>query len=428
MTYEPGIKKALVVLSPDLIEPDKPLQSTLLKRAVSLAKETGCVIELFHACYDGDLEYKLFGNSADLDRLKETLVDREATKLAEIATRLKEERVDVQHEVRWDYPRTDAILRKIAQSQPDVVMKQSREHSYVLGITSNTDWDLARRSPAHVWLVNENQGEINRLIAAVGNKLDDNVDITTWVDHEIMGTARDIADTFKAKVYPVNAYQVPRTVPVASGMPMAIAPVPADEKDDLRRELTKRHESAVQALTQLFLIDPDNVRICEGRPDHVIAEVSDQISADMIVIGADNLSRLERFLTPVTVEPVMAQTNADILIVRDSDRANIPDTATGPFHGVPNYDLEQAISDPRNSFASPQEVVDMDGVSIGLRKRILQAWEYDIRAEMVNENEGGPVRNIDSGSLDEIHAATKALEEANASLESGAEGLGIVAR
>jgi universal stress protein E len=209
MVHEVKIKRALVVLSPDLIKPDMPLKSALLERAVALAKITGCKLELFQVCYDGSLDFQLLGPGSNLQQRQRELTDRDATQLAEIATRLRQENVEVSYEVRWDHPRTDAILRKIAQSGADVVMKQAREHSFVLGITSNTDWDLVRRSPVHVWLVNDERADINRLVAAVGNRVGDNVDVTTGSDHKIMRTARRIADTFKAEVFPVNAY-VPR--------------------------------------------------------------------------------------------------------------------------------------------------------------------------------------------------------------------------
>ena len=392
MTYEAGIKKLLVVLSPELVRPEKPLKSVLLERAVSFSKRTGCEMELFHAYYRGDLDLNLFNTPEDLSRRKRELLDRDATKLAEIAARLKKKGVNVRYEARWDYPRTDAILRKIAQSNPDIVMKQSRERSFMLGITTNTDWDLARQSTANVWLVNEEQSGIDRLVAAVGNKLHDDVDIATGADYEILGAARSIGEYLDAEVYPVNAYQVPRMATLLSGMTGAMAPVaPVTEHDNLRRELIERHESAIHALSELFMIDPANVHIREGHPNLVIPEVAEQINASMIVIGADNIGRFERVITSVTVEPIIADATTDIFIVRDSDRAQIPEAAVGPYYGVPKYDLENAISYPRSAFKSPQDVVDMSEVSVELRKRILQAREYDIRAEMAEENEGGPV-------------------------------------
>lgn len=415
MIQEARIKKALVVLSPDLIRPDKPLKSALLERAVALAKITGCKIELFHVCYDSGMDFQLLSQRNSPKQWQRDVTDRDATKVAEIVTRVRQEGVDVSYEVRWDHPRTDAILRKIAQSNADVVMKQARERSFILGITSNTDWDLVRRSPTHVWLVNEAQGYINRLVAAVGNRVGDNVDVTTGSDHEIMRIARSLADTFKAEVYPVNAYRIAANDALSMSMIGTAAPVLAYAPDlaKERAQLIKRHESAVQALLQQFLIRPENIHVREGNPSEVIPAVAEEVDADMVVIGASSMSRLERLVSAVTVEPVMAETNTDIFVVRENDEESVPKASSGPYYGKPKYDLEQAITNPSDAFDSPQDVVEMSAVSVALRERILQAWEHDIRAEMVAENEGVAPQEINLDVLDDIRSAIDVLAMMN---------------
>ncbi len=299
MTYKPKIEKILVVLSPDLIRPDKPEQSPLLQRAVSLAKITGCELELFHICFDGALEHQLFVPEADRERQREQLTDQDATVLAEMATRLKSESITVRHEVRWDSPRTDAILRKIAQAKPDIVMKQAREHSFVLGITSNTDWDLARLSPAPVWLVDDKVEDIARIMAAVGNTFGDPGDITTAADYGLLRMAGVIGDAFRAAIYPINAYQVPESQSPITGVEGAVAPTAsADEQNRLRTQIVKQHSGSVKALAQFFHIAKDNVHIREGHPNKVIPEVAESIGADLIVMGANSIGRLERLVAP----------------------------------------------------------------------------------------------------------------------------------
>lgn len=228
MRHTANINKVLVVLSPDLIQPDKPQESALIQRAVSMAKSTGCELELFHACYDAGLEQQLFESDADIERQREDLTNRDAMLLAEMAARLKGEGISVRYEVRWDSPRTDAILRKIAQAEPDIVMKQVGERSYLLGVTTNTDWELARRSPANLWLVSNEVDDIGRIVAAIGNKLGDPSDVTTAADYDILRAAGLLGDTFKASIYPVNAHQVPRlsaTVAGIGGMAVPVQPV-----------------------------------------------------------------------------------------------------------------------------------------------------------------------------------------------------------
>ena len=403
------INKVLVILSPDLIQPDKPMESVLLNRAVSLARKTGCALELFHVCYDNKLDNSLFASDDDLHRERKHLADRDATRVAEIAARLNGEWPDTTIDVRWDNPRPDAILRKIAESSPDIVMKQAKEHSFVLGITSNTDWELVRRSPAPIWLVDESVADIDRIVAAVGNRFGDPSDITTAADYDLRRAAGTVGSAFSADIYPVNAYQLPPAPAFVVGAAGA-AVVPPDHQDETHTKLVKQHRGAVKALANYFDISRDNVHVCEGHPAEVIPDVSEAVDADMIIMGARSIGRMERLTTSVTVEPVMSATNCDVLIVGETDWSRVPDIEARSLSGKPNLDLESAITNPEDAFESPGQVANTSEISIELRQRILQVWEYDIRAEMANENEGGAVGDIEVNALDDILSAQALLE------------------
>lgn len=404
------IERALVVLSPDLVKPEAPLESALLRRATDFAKRSGCELELFHVCYDVSLDYQLFPSEAALQQKREILTDRDATLLGEIAARLRDEQIEVTHEVRWDHPRTDAILRKIAQSKPDIVLKQAREHSFLFGIRSNTDWDLARRSPIDLWFVAEDTAGIERIVTAIGNPIVAAGEDEAGVDRQILETANNLAGIYDATIYPVNAYQVPAVGRFIAGVDGVVAPTGAmTGVQETREEMIERHTRAIRDLARDFDRAKDHIHVHEGHPTKVITDVAESVDAGMIVMGASTIGRLERLVTPVTVEPVMAEASCDILVVRERDGASMPDSVTEPFYGRPRYDVEHAITDPEGTFESPQDVVQLDEISIDLRRRILQAWEYDIRASMAEENEGGPARGIDLNALEEIEAARQLL-------------------
>jgi hypothetical protein len=106
----------------------------------------------------------------------------------------------------------------------------------------------------------------------------------------------------------------------------------------------------------------------------------------------------------------MANAGCDILIVRGEITDDVPGVAKRTAKGEPRYDLEYAITHPDDTFESPQQVANLSEISVDLRKRILQAWEYDIRAEMREQNEGGPVREVDADALDQILSAKALLD------------------
>lgn len=411
MPFEPEIRKVLVILDNEVTSPSMPKASALLRRAADLASKTGCELELFHNCYTSSLDNNLFAGDSELADLRRQITDRSATRLAELAAWLGKEGIKVSHEARWDAPRTDALLRKAADSEADVVMKAAREHGYVLGITSNTDWELARRSPAHVWLVNDNTAEISRIVAAVGNRFAAVKDDSASSDHDLLEAATAIGDACGADVHAVNAYVTPNMTAFAGTVGAGVVPIEAIEQQRQRAdEVVGRHRDALVTLAAKLGMPKDHVHLFEGDPAEVVPKATGELRADAIVMGASSIGRLERFLTPVTVEPVMSKAGCDIVILRERETGDIAEAKRTPVTGEPAYDLGKAITNPEATFDSPQEVANLTDVSVALRKRILQAWEYDLRAELAEENEGGPVReDVDMSALDAIFVAKELL-------------------
>ena len=76
----------------------------------------------------------------------------------------------------------------------------------------------------------------------------------------------------------------------------------------------------------------------------------------------------------------------------------------------PTIDLEQAMAQPDSQFATPQDVVS-SRLSADLKRRILVAWKQDVEAKLVEEDEGGPVREVNSGLIQQIDAQLLKLED-----------------
>lgn len=407
------LKRALVVISPDLVEPNSPRESRLISRAIELAKASDCELELFHVCHDPSLEQGLFQSDPAIIAEKQRVTNREAALVAEMVVRLKSEGVTVHHDVRWDHPRTDAILRKIEDSQPDLVLKESREHDYVMGLTRNTDWDLIRQSPANVWFVSSERSTISTIATAVGMTAD-NEEPFSSADYDVFRTAREIAKGFDADNHPVHAYQAPTGMGLyASYAPDMVMAVSTPEQEAQierdRKAVAQLHGRSIRAFAECFGIDTDGIRVVEGHPSDVIPDVAQELNADLIVMGARNLSRWERMVRPVTAEPVLADSPCDVLFVKDDPEARIPIPHEAPLRGTAPVDLERALTDPEAFFGSPLAVANHTQISSALKRRILQLWEQDVTAQMAAEGEGGKVRSTLVDVMDEINAAKARL-------------------
>lgn len=423
MQSQAELKRVLVLVGPDGVSPENVGDSVLLGRATALAKATGCRLELCHVVHDASLGQWLFTRDAEVLRARDTLVAREATRLAEVAELIAAEGVNVDHDVRWDQPRSDALLRKIHETQPVLVMKRSREHRYVMGLLTNTDWDLIRRSPAHLWFVTEDRADLERLVTAVGTMADDDT-IISAADYDVFRVAGAIAEAFGADHYPVHAYQVPGALDTYSSylpdLGDRVRMPPGTTLEDARRDVAQEHGEAIRGFAESFELDPGRIRLAAGHPSDVLPAMASSLAADLIVMGARNLGRWERAFATVTAEPVLADAPCDVIFVKERVGVEVPEAEEAPVTGVPVVDLEQAVTDPARTFGSPEAVVETTTLSVALRERILQAWEGDVRAQMVEEDEGGPVRVTAADCLEAIRAARSALNDAaSAALESG---------
>ena len=337
-----NLDHVLVVLSADLIEPSAPMDSPLIRRALALAKETGCELEFLHVWHDSTLTPSLMVTSDELEATREQMLNLEAARVAELVLRLNSQGQTIRHDTRWGSPRTDAILRKIEEVQPDLVMKQSREYNYVTGLFSNTDWELARRSSAHVWFVNgQGREQIDRLVTSVGSS-EEAGEIISRTDYEVFHVANVIAEQLGTTNYPVHAYQVPDGLhyadcaPELTGLAYPIAKV--ESKEDVRRRVARKHGLSIQAFAEFFKVDAEHVRIGEGDPKRVIPHAADVLDADLIVMAARDLSRWQRFTQSVNAEPVLANAPCDVLFVKNSKSITSPAAQELNHHALGSFD------------------------------------------------------------------------------------------
>ena len=171
-----------------------------------------------------------------------------------------------------------------------------------------------------MWLVSDGSEEIDKIVAAIGNMPDDDADVTSSTDYEILRAARTLALSFDAAVHPVNAYQVPAPEALAvnvAGVAAARSWLPRPGKRCASQSATSTR-TLWAALGQMFLIDPDNIHVREGHPGRRDPHRCRRtLRRHWSLLVPSSIGRFERMISDVTVEPVIARSDADILIVRD---------------------------------------------------------------------------------------------------------------
>lgn len=407
-----SIDRVLVVVDPTELVADQPEKSDLLRRALDLAGATGCELVLFTAYHEPTMELSLFAGQQEVSREKDRLTNSAATRLGEIALELKNRGAKVSYEVRWDRPYADALLRKISEMDPDLVMKQTHGPSYVMGLTDNPDWELIRKSPSHLWFVKPGVSDIKTVLTAIGGASVDE-GIISPSDYRVFEVGNGLAEDLGAKSVPAHTYEVPKLHAYASYEPVVLASAQVAGEAEAWERIARVHGEAINKFAEEFEIDVEQIKISKGHAADVIPTLAKSLDAGLVVMGARNLGRWERLLHSVSAEPVLSMAPCDIVFVKEARGAKVPEAYEQPRRGVPSVNIEKAITQPDKAFESPQAVVENGDLSVDLRQRILDAWELDVNAQLKLLDEGGPVQDTPASLLREINIAKESLAREN---------------
>lgn len=388
----------------------------LLRRARDVAHRTGAAVELFAVCHDDSLHQAFFAVDPGVRERQQSIIDAATARLAELSLAFREAGIEVHCEVVWDAPAAEALLQKIASSAPNVVFTRAQDHDYLIGISRNRDWDLIRQSPSHIWFVREDSrqvscegsGEIEQLLTAVGGGGESDQLITAR-DYEVFALAQSLAVTLGAANTAVHAWQVPRGVeaylayqPDIGALGGPAAKTISDVTEARRRRAQKEHGRAIRQFAAAFDIEVRDMELEAGHPAHVLPDVAEKVSADLLVMGARDLSRWERALSSVTAEPVLSRTASDVLVIREAPPQQPATAVQEPAHAVASVNVEAAIVDPARVFRKPAELAHFDAWSMALRLRLLEIWRQDVVAEQTAEAEAGMIGAPDADRLTEL--------------------------
>lgn len=300
-------KPILVVIDPTARE------QPALARAAWLATRLGLALELFICDYDQYLAGERFFDSKALEKARAELLERHRKRLEKLAAPLREQGLEVSVDTEWDHPLHEGILRKIEQTKPHLVVKDTHYHVAIRrSLFSNTDWNIIRECVPPLWLVKPHDDPaIGTLLAAV-DPLHER-DKPAKLDHRILETAEEIRAAVGGKLKVVHAFD-PAPVYAVSTDAMSF-PI-TEPISDAVAALKAQHEEAMQELTSAHAIAASDTHVIEGETREAIVGAVDEYGADVVVIGAVSRGALKRLALGATAERILDFLPCDLLIVK----------------------------------------------------------------------------------------------------------------
>jgi universal stress protein E len=300
-----------------VLDPTTEAQPALAK-AATLARRSGATLELFICDFDPSLSGQPFFDTDKLRHLREEFVAERLEYLEDAAEDLRAEGLAVETHVHWDNPTYRGIVRRVEESSPDLVVKDTHYHTVLRRtLFTNTDWSLIRTCPAPLLLAKAREWpDTPRVLAAldpghVGDK-------PAELDHDILEWSELVAARMGGEVHAVHAF-FPAALLAATatlaGMPLASGMTSAEIVEAERKRIAAQLDGIVGA----HQLPAQRVHLEQGAAAEVLPRMADQLSAALVVMGVVSRSRLQEVFVGSTAERVLDRIGCDVLVVKPAD-------------------------------------------------------------------------------------------------------------
>jgi universal stress protein E len=297
-----------------VVDPTAQAQPAV-EKAARLARSSGAVLELFACDFDPALDVRAFADTQRLRTLREAFVAELDRFLAGLARDLRAAGLKVETHVRWDNPLHRGILRRVRETSPDLVVKDTHYHSALRRtLLTNTDWSLIRSCRAPLLLVKGEPWPARpRILAAIdpGHLADK----PAALDHDILDGATLLAQRLGGELHAVHAFFPAALLAVTTGM--AGMPLAGDAAAAAIVEVERRRiEAGLSALLASHPLPPDRVHLLQGSASAVLPTAAQSQQAAIVVMGAVSRSRLEEIFIGSTAERVLDRIPCDTLVIK----------------------------------------------------------------------------------------------------------------
>ena len=289
------IKKVIVV-----IEPDSESQPALEKVLV-MAKLMDFELKLIACDYTQYLVEGYYFDAVDVHRLREEYLEERRVALEALAAPLREQGLTVVTEAFWGHPGYETIVSEVERFGADLVVHHTRRHGALSRMfLTNDDWQLVRYCQVPLLLVKDRPWKEKPVVLTAVDPLHARHK-PGGLDHKLLHVAGDVAKFLGGNVFVMHSYnQVP-----LSGTYLKQA-----EKD---------HKEAFEELMSEFDIPAARQHLLQEAPEFALRQLEQDLSADVIVMGAISRNILSDVFIGNTTEKVLDYLESDVLVIKPDD-------------------------------------------------------------------------------------------------------------
>ena len=301
-----AISKILVVVDPTIED------SAAVHKATRLAKAAAAAVELHICDFSPELDAARFLDAPSLTVAVAPVAARHQVHLDRLSSAMRAEGVEVTTSVEFANPLHEGILRRLATSRPDLVVKDTHYHGALRrSLLTHADWHLIRDCPAPLLLTKQLAWhEPVRIAAAVDPNHPG--DVGARVDHALIDEADVFARALGARPWVLHVFSTLNLISVEPGIPSA--PLGTDlAAVEILRTL---HQTQLEGLAARHGIPAADTRLIDGIVTYALPDFASEAELDVLAIGSIARSRLHDRFIGSTADRVLDRIACDLLIVK----------------------------------------------------------------------------------------------------------------
>lgn len=290
-----------------IIDPTADVQKALT-RAIQLARQTKANLTAFLTTFDFSYEMTTMLSSSEREIMRQSVIDNRTLWLEELIAEMPTHKVNIRCKVVWHNRPFEAIIEQVLDQKHDMVIKGTHQHDKLKSVIfTPTDWHVLRKCPCPVLLVKEHNWPADGNILAAINVGSDEAEHLS-LNTKITEHAVSLSKIIKANVYLVNSFP---------GTPVNIAiEIPEFDSGQYNETMLKHHQKAMSEHADKYQISSGQTLVKEGLPEDVIERVSQQIDAELVILGTIGRTGLSAALIGNTAEHVIDRLNCDVLAIK----------------------------------------------------------------------------------------------------------------
>lgn len=299
------LNNILVIVDPTAVE------HPAIEKAEVLARHFDSRVELYICDTKAAREMRLLAQRAvDPSRLLDVNLKPMLEGLAEP---LRERGIDVSTDCEFADSLAEGLVDRTMRTNADLVIKDTHHHSLLQRtLISNTDWQLIRGCPVPLLLVKPREWSRPPVIVGAVDPGHLN-DKPAALDHEILQWGKALAQRLGGSLHAVHVY-VPLTI--AATAANVVAPLANTLTPEALEYEDKQKRKELYALTDRYGIPQTNVHLDLGVATDLLPRKTEELGADIVVMGAVARTGMQRLFIGSTAERVLEKLPCDVLVAK----------------------------------------------------------------------------------------------------------------